>query len=558
MTRTGQEDDTSWLGQEIERSRFRDLRLRKRFGLLLERLWKGMGQTIPLACQDWANTKAAYRFMDNDRVNEQDILSGHFHSTAQRFSTTDGPILVLQDTTPFSYERERPELIGYASNTLTAAKRYGRDKESPQCGILMHSSLAVTTEGLPLGLASIKFWSRKEFKNTTTKRSKVNFTRIAAIRAMIEVGPRQDHLEVCEAFLAEAPSLRRSWLGELIGGLRQMQTDVNWLLAALEHVASPKRYETDPLSGSLASYVAELPPTLLPVLLDGLANLLSREPVVERRHCEVSKRYGWLCQTARQALILLIERRDAAALKKTALSILRQVPIAEAYGNSSSEAGRDALPQLVRGWPALNRALFWHSVAEARAWRKGKNGERLTDYWHVSMFGAYWAFGGSDFDYIRDEISGRPLLDDKLVALTLAVMLCHQNGRPRAWREALKTVSSADPDVAAELDKLPKPPKGAHTEFRRQEAAWKRQSEKAAKTEAAGREREKQILVGRVEGIRDPGKPGVISGDQHYLHDQMRGAEGQHNRWTEGNWRSLIEEFGQEIAVGLQSPKASG
>jgi len=382
--------------------------------------------------------------------------------------------------------------------------------------------------------------------------SREKYTRLAAIRAMIEVGSRQDHLEVCEAFLAEAPPLRRSWLGELVGGLSQMQTDVNWLLAALEHVASPKRYETDPLSDSLASYVAELPATLLPVLLDGLANLLSREPVVERRHCEVSKRYGWLCQAACQALILLIERRDTAALKKTALSILRQIPIAEAYGNSASEAGRDALPQLVREWPALNRALFWHSVAEERAWRKGKNGERLTDYWHVSMFGAYWAFDGSDFDYMRDEISVRPLLDDKLVALTLAVMLYHQNGRPRAWREALKTVSSADPDVAAELDKLLKPPKGAHTEFRRQEAAWKRQSEKAAKTEAAGRERAKQILAGRVEGIRDPGKPGVISGDQHYLHDQMRGAEGQHNRWTEGNWRSLIEEFGQEVAVAFR------
>jgi len=32
------------------------------------------------------------------------------------------------------------------------------------CGILMHCSLAVTTEGLPLGLAAIKFWTRDEFK----------------------------------------------------------------------------------------------------------------------------------------------------------------------------------------------------------------------------------------------------------------------------------------------------------------------------------------------------------------------------------------------------------
>jgi hypothetical protein len=28
----------------------------------------------------------------------------------------------------------------------------------------MHASLAVTIEGLPLGLAAIKFWSRQQFK----------------------------------------------------------------------------------------------------------------------------------------------------------------------------------------------------------------------------------------------------------------------------------------------------------------------------------------------------------------------------------------------------------
>ncbi|SAK84056.1 Transposase for transposon Tn5 [Caballeronia catudaia] len=178
MTRRDQADDQSWLDPEIAGSEFKDVRLRKRFGMVLEQLWKGMGQTIPLACQDWANTKAAYRFMDNDRVSEHDILSGHFRATAQRFSMTDGPILVLQDTTTFSYERERPELVGYAGTAITSAERRGQAKPSSQCGILMHSSLAVTTEGLPLGLTAIKFWSRKEFKDTATMRSKVNFTRI--------------------------------------------------------------------------------------------------------------------------------------------------------------------------------------------------------------------------------------------------------------------------------------------------------------------------------------------------------------------------------------------
>ena len=34
------------------------------------------------------------------------------------------------------------------------------------CGLLMHASLAVTAEGLPLGLAAVKFWTRKKFKGT--------------------------------------------------------------------------------------------------------------------------------------------------------------------------------------------------------------------------------------------------------------------------------------------------------------------------------------------------------------------------------------------------------
>ncbi len=42
----------------------------------------------------------------------------------------------------------------------------------------MHSSLAVTTEGLPLGLAAIKFWTRDKFKWRNALKKHVNPTRI--------------------------------------------------------------------------------------------------------------------------------------------------------------------------------------------------------------------------------------------------------------------------------------------------------------------------------------------------------------------------------------------
>jgi hypothetical protein len=112
-------DDGEWMDREVAGSNFQDGRLAARFRTLLDRLWRSVGQSIPLACQDWAQTKAAYRFLSNDRVSEHDILSGHFEATCARFRATEGPILVLQDTTEFSYQRDQPESIGQSARCLT-------------------------------------------------------------------------------------------------------------------------------------------------------------------------------------------------------------------------------------------------------------------------------------------------------------------------------------------------------------------------------------------------------------------------------------------------------
>lgn len=156
---------------------FRDERLKKRFRLLLKQFWTSMGQSIPFACQDWASTKAAYRFFANDHVSEQDILGGHFQATSERFASSNGPILILQDTTTFSYQREQPERIGFIGKNGTH-KVDGRSKPLTQCGILMHSSLAVTREGVPLGLAAIKFWTRSKFKGCNALKKTINPTRV--------------------------------------------------------------------------------------------------------------------------------------------------------------------------------------------------------------------------------------------------------------------------------------------------------------------------------------------------------------------------------------------
>ena len=169
---------TSWLEGELEESRFLDARLGKRFRTLLERLSKSMGETIPMACQDWASTKAAYRFFSNERVSEREILSGHFQATRDRFRVTEGWVLVLHDTTEFSFKREEPSAIGMTKKVHSGKDRAGRFRMHTVCGLLMHSSLVLTTEGLPLGIAAVKFWTRTNFKGCNALKKKINPTRV--------------------------------------------------------------------------------------------------------------------------------------------------------------------------------------------------------------------------------------------------------------------------------------------------------------------------------------------------------------------------------------------
>lgn len=168
----------AWFDRELAGCSLADERLSKRLRKLVAQIGSAMGQSIPLVCQDWANTKAAYRFFSNDRVSEADILAGHFHSTRDRTIASEGPVLVLHDTTEFSYQRENTAAIGITKSINSGRDKAGRLRSHTVCGILMHSSLAVTTEGLPLGLAAVKFWTRKKFRGTAALKKKINPTRV--------------------------------------------------------------------------------------------------------------------------------------------------------------------------------------------------------------------------------------------------------------------------------------------------------------------------------------------------------------------------------------------
>ena len=150
------ENNTEWAAEEFADVDLGDGRLNRRLIKLCDRFSDSPESPINQACEDWAETKAAYRFFQNEKVDSSAIMAVHREKTARR-AETHGTILAVQDTSYFIYTNH-PETKGLGEISLKKGKNV---KEIYSRGLVMHACLAVTTEGLPLGLLSQKIFARK-------------------------------------------------------------------------------------------------------------------------------------------------------------------------------------------------------------------------------------------------------------------------------------------------------------------------------------------------------------------------------------------------------------
>jgi Transposase DNA-binding len=140
---------SNWVETEMGACQLHDARHAKRLAHLLGRLSEKPVHSIPSACHGWAETVAAYRFLDNPAVGEQEILSGHQHATLERIRTQD-VVLLVQDTTFLDYGTTQPK------------KGMGTVKVKVREEYLLHPTVAFTPERMNLGGLGLKMWQRPE------------------------------------------------------------------------------------------------------------------------------------------------------------------------------------------------------------------------------------------------------------------------------------------------------------------------------------------------------------------------------------------------------------
>jgi hypothetical protein len=136
-----------WAERELATADLGDARLTRRLVDLVGTLAEKPSASLPQACADGAQLKAAYRFFDHDEVTPEAILAGHQESTVERLETVP-VVLAVQDTTDLDYTSHR------------ATTGLGALHDAKHQGLVVHGTLAFTPEGLCLGVLQQQVWTR--------------------------------------------------------------------------------------------------------------------------------------------------------------------------------------------------------------------------------------------------------------------------------------------------------------------------------------------------------------------------------------------------------------
>ncbi len=139
----------SWAEQELSGANLGDKRRNKRLVTIVEDLAQQPHESVPQASRDTAAMQATYEFWANRRIEASDIIEAHTTATIERVKEYK-KVLAIQDKTELDLgNRRRTRGIGAISNQ--AAK-----------GLHLHSVLAVSESGVPLGLLEEKMWAREK------------------------------------------------------------------------------------------------------------------------------------------------------------------------------------------------------------------------------------------------------------------------------------------------------------------------------------------------------------------------------------------------------------
>jgi hypothetical protein len=137
-----------WAKAVFSSADFGDKRLSHRLVILGTALGGKPLDSLPQACDSWAESLGGYRFIANKKTTHGKIMKAIADATVR--ACADQPVVYcVQDTTTLSFPR---------ANDTEGLGPIGSD-DVP--GLLVHSALALNENGVPLGVLDQQWWARE-------------------------------------------------------------------------------------------------------------------------------------------------------------------------------------------------------------------------------------------------------------------------------------------------------------------------------------------------------------------------------------------------------------
>ena len=376
-----------------------------------------------------------------------------------------------------------------------------------------------------------------------------NYTESLAIEALGAIGSDRDICEVRELYSHSEIQVEREVFRTLIKITKYSNESFEWFKKTISNVQLKKQHHLDILPDEVAEFLGSARRDQFSSIVGFLNETIGKKPHIN--HASISREFSWLITSAEMVLEKMISARMQEVAFDDALDLLIKVKLGRHYCSDIPNRANDDIEELIENWPELNQALFWYGIRKARheLLEKGESVKHFQDAWRTR---SYWSIKPSDFDYWSDQLMRRELIDDKLVALSVAFQLYVDRGRKRRDRERLKKQAAPNTAVSQELHLLlnPKPLTEQEKARRNRQLAADRQYEKQKQR------REKQFqdftndIVQKMPQLKESiiKEPGKLNRAISFLFENSRSVGNKSDKWGGYDWENLEPKFGMEIA----------
>jgi len=383
------------------------------------------------------------------------------------------------------------------------------------------------------------------------------YPRIASIRAVATVGSNEQFVSMWKAISDNSDTITRQLLIELLEEAKAESETVTLLISSIEKLPPHNTYEATDLDETIHSYLDRFlalnsvdREPILEQLCIGLNNFLDREPHHEQNECQVSKEFTWLVGPASHAAEILINDRSDVCFNNSVFNILLKTPAVRFWKNDQLNEYKGKLLELISEWVEFNDFLFWKNVDATRASLSEKE-KRLTDHWRLQALEHYWKFESDSFYRVVSWVANKELEDDKLVALSLAFNLYDKAGCQDDWKLTLERSVDGNKVLESYLQKSLNPQASIADKWKQDNLEWARKQKADDLESQKNRSEWVKYLRASPEHIRSSDKisDGSWNTTQQWLFLELGGKGLCTDRARGSDWRDLIEEFGEDVAL---------